>query len=232
MKAPFMPPIVELPTIVQAALTAFGDLLTTDAARRHCAAYLPGLVVAERTTGSGINRALVVTTDQSCLHRGRTEVEWDVQTLNDRRLAWLPPAAQTRYSVRGVLASDHTLVTHEGKLIDDVGGCWDQADQRHVIAHDDIISNYGGTSGAPAPIAGRRCKKRTACAVGEGNDHTALCMALIEDTLRRGLPGDCTFESYCTSATMLQHIERQPRAYVGDWKLHRQVVYAGRAPTL
>jgi hypothetical protein len=28
------------------------------------------------------------------------------------------------------------LVTHEGKLIEDVGWFWDHADERHVIAHD------------------------------------------------------------------------------------------------
>ena len=45
-----------------------------------------------------------------------------------------------------------TLVTHEGKLIEDVGWLWDHADQRHVIAHDYIISNYVCPSGAYYPI--------------------------------------------------------------------------------
>ena len=51
---------------------------------------------------------------QSCLHRWLTAVEWDVHTLNDRRLAWLQQAPQTRYSVSGVIAIDNTLVDHEG----------------------------------------------------------------------------------------------------------------------
>src|SRR5262249_11985266 len=63
---------------------------------------------------SGINREFALTTDQSCLNRWLTEVQWDVQSLNDRRLAWLQQAPRTRYSVRGVIAIDNTLVTHEG----------------------------------------------------------------------------------------------------------------------
>jgi hypothetical protein len=84
-----MPIIVDFPTIVQEALTSFGDGFDTEAARRHLAEYLMGLMVAERNTVSGINREFVVTTDPSCLHRWLTEVSWDVQTLNDRRLEWL-----------------------------------------------------------------------------------------------------------------------------------------------
>jgi len=125
-----MPTIVDFPTIVQEALTIFGDVFDTEAARRHFAEYLTGLMVAERTTVRGINRECVVTTDQSCLHRWLTEVSWDVQTLNDRRLEWLQRDPKTRYSPRGGIALDNTLVDHEGQLIADVGWCWDHADER------------------------------------------------------------------------------------------------------
>jgi len=54
--------------------------------------------VAENKTVSGINREFALTTDQSCLNRWLTEVEWDVTALNDRRLTWLQQAPQTRYS--------------------------------------------------------------------------------------------------------------------------------------
>lgn len=91
-----MPPIVDFPTIVQEALSVCGDVFDTEAARRHFAEYLTGLMVAERKTVSGINREFVLTTDQSCLNRWLTEVQWDVQILNDRRLAWLQQAPQTR----------------------------------------------------------------------------------------------------------------------------------------
>jgi DDE superfamily endonuclease len=227
-----MPTIVDFPTIVQEALTIFGDVFDTEAARRHFAEYLTGLMVAERKTVSGINREFVVTTDQSCLNRWLTEVSWDVQTLNDRRLEWLQRDPKTRYSPRGVIAIDNTLVDHEGKLIEDVGWFWDHADERYVIAHDYLISNYVCPSGAHYPIEWRRFKKRAACAAGEFKDHTQLCIALIDDAVARGIPGDFTFDCYFTSAKVLNHIQSQQRAYVGDLKLNRHVVYDGREQSL
>jgi hypothetical protein len=227
-----MPAIVDFPTVVQEALALFGDLFDTEPARRHFAEYLTGLIVAENKTISGINREFALTTDQSCLNRWLTEVQWDVTALNDRRLAWLQQAPQTRYSVRGVIAIDNTLVDHAGKLIEDVGWFWDHADQRHVIAHDYMISNYVCPSKAHYPIAWRRLKKREACPAPECKDHTELCIELIDDALKRSIPGDFTFDSYFTSAKVLNHIQSTQRAYVGDLKLNRKVVYAGWEPQL
>jgi len=227
-----MPTIVDFPTIVQEALTVFGGVFDTEAARRHFAEYLTGLIVAENKTVSGINREFALTTDQSCLNRWLTEVEWDVTALNDRRLAWLQQAPQTRYSVRGVIAIDNTLVTHEGKLIEDVGWFWDHADERHVIAHDYIISNYVCPSKAHYPIEWRRFKKRAACEAGTFKDHTELCIELIDDALKRGIPGAFTFDSYFTSAKVLNHIHSKQATYVGDLKLNRKVVYTGQEQKL
>ena len=227
-----MPAIVDFPTVVQEALTIFGDLFDTEPARRHFAEYLTGLIVAENKTVSGINREFALTTDQSCLNRWLTEVEWDVTALNDRRLAWLQQAPQTRYSVRGVIAIDNTLVTHEGKLIEDVGWFWDHADERHVIAHDYIISNYVCPSKAHYPIEWRRFKKRAACEAGTFKDHTELCIELIDDALKRGIPGAFTFDSYFTSAKVLNHIHSKQATYVGDLKLNRKVVYTGQEQKL
>ena len=227
-----MPAIVDFPTIVQEALAVFGDVFDTEAARRHFAEYLTGLIVAENKTVSGINREFAVTTDQSCLNRWLTEVQWDATVLNDRRLAWLQQAPQTRYSVRGVIAIDNTLVTHEGKLIEDVGWFWDHADQRHVIAHDYVISNYVCPSRAHYPIEWRRFKKRDSCPEKAFKDHTQLCIELIEDALKRGIPGDFTFDSYFTSAKVLNHLQSKQAAYVGDLKLNRKVVYTGQEQKL
>jgi DDE superfamily endonuclease len=227
-----MPAIVDFPTVVKEALALFGDLFDTEPARRHFAEYLTGLIVAENKTVSGINREFALTTDPSCLNRWLTEVQWDVTALNDRRLAWLQQAPQTRYSVRGVIAIDNTLVDHEGKLIEDVGWFWDHADERHVIARDYMISNYVCPSGAHYPIEWRRFKKRDACPAQAFKDHTELCMELIEDALQRGIPGDFTFDSYFTSAKVLNHIQSTQRAYVGDLKLNRKVVYGGREQKL
>jgi hypothetical protein len=227
-----MPTLVDFPTIVQEALAVFGNVFDTEAARRHFAEYLTGLMVAERKTVSGINREFALTTDQACVNRWLTEVEWDVTVWNDQRLAWLQQAPQTRYSTRGVSAIDNTLVDHEGKLIDDVGWFWDHADQRHLIAHDYMISNYVCPSGAHYPIEWRRFKKREACLAGEFTDHTTLCMELIDDAIQRALPGAFTFDRYFTSAKVLNHIQRKQRASGGDLKLNRKVVYAGQEQKL
>jgi len=217
---------------VHEALAVFGDVFDTEAARRHFAEYLTGLMIAETKTVSGINREFVITTDQSCLNRWLNEVAWDVTALNDRRLAWLQGDPKTRYSARGVIAIDNTLVDHAGKLIEDVGWFWDHANERYLIAHDYLISNYGCPSGAHYPIEWGRFKKRDACAAGEFKDHTELCITLIDDAIRRGIPGAFTFDSYFTSAKVLNHSQSTQRAYVGDLKLNRKVVYAGREQKL
>ena len=82
------------------------------------------------------------------LNRWLNEVGWDAKALNDRRLQWLQGDPKTRYSTRGVIAIDNTLVDHAGKLIADVGWFWDYANERYVIAYDYLISDYVCPSGA------------------------------------------------------------------------------------
>ena len=227
-----MPTIVDFPTVVKDALEVFGDLFANEPERRHFAEYLTGLMIADKKTVSGINREFAVTTDQSCLNRWLNEVAWDVTALNDRRLAWLQEEPKTRYSARGVIAIDNTLVDHTGKLIADVGWFWDHAHERYVIAHAYLISNYVCPSGAHYPIEWRRFRKKDACPQDEFKDHTELCIELIDDAIARGIPGDFTFDSYFTSAKVLNHIQDTQRAYVGDVKLNRTVVYDGREQSL
>ena len=50
--------------------------------------------------------------------------------------------------------------------------------------------------------------------------------------LKREIPGDFTFDSYFTSAKVLNHIQSTQRGYVGDLKLNRKVVYEGREQKL
>src|SRR5262245_11251009 len=83
-----------------------------------------------------------------------------------------------------------------------------------------MISNYVCPSKAHYPIEWRRFKKRDACPTQEFKDHTELGLALIDEALKRGIPGTCTFESYFTNAKMLNHLQRKQAAYVGDLKLN------------
>jgi len=144
-----MPAIIELPTLVQHAVEQCGAIFANAPERRHCAEYLTGLLVAEKKTVSGINAEFAQTTDQSCLNRWITEVDWDGAQLKQQRLAWLQRDPQTRYAPRGVMPIDHTLVDQAGKLSEDVGYFGDHAEQRHKIAHEYLIANYGCPSGKP-----------------------------------------------------------------------------------
>jgi hypothetical protein len=227
-----MPAIVDFPTIVQDALKIFGDLCATEPARHHCAEYLTGLMVAENKTVSGINRECALTTDQSCFNRWLTEVQWDVSALHDRRLAWRQQVPQTRDSVRGVSAIDHPLGDHTGKLLEDVGWFWDHADQQHVMAHDYLISNDVCPSQAHYPIEWRRFQKRDACPAEACKDHPERCIALIDDAVKRVIPGDCTFDNSFTSAKVLHHLHGKARTDVGDLTRNRKVVYAGQEQKL
>lgn len=131
-----MPGIVEFPTLVQQAVEQFGAVFANEPERRHFAEYLTGLLVAAKKTITGINAEFAAPPDQSCLNKWLTQVNWDVQELNQQRLEWLQQTPTTRYAESGIIPIDNTLVDHTGKLIEDVGYYWDHAEQRHKIAHD------------------------------------------------------------------------------------------------
>jgi hypothetical protein len=245
-----MPGIIEFPTIVEQALKDFGDLFGNAPARRHLAEYLTGLLVAERKTVNGINAEFAVTTDQSCLNRWMTEVGWDQQALNLRRLAWLQRFPDTRYAAHGVIAIDNVLIDHDGKFIEDVGWLWDHADQRHVIAHDYVIANYVCPSGKHYALEFRRFRKKEDCEFArqcleaapgglaaatpeqvrltQFKDHTQLLGELVDWVVAQGIPGDFTFDCYFTSAATLNHIHHHQRGYVGDLKFNRKVWFQGQ----
>lgn len=225
-----MPAIVEFPTVVQDLLAQYGNLFANEPERRHFAEYLTGLFIAEHKTVSGINREFAVTTDQSCLNRFLTEVKWDVQLLNQRRLDLLQQDSATRYTKNGVIAIDNTLIDHDGKLFADVGWFWDHADQRHLIAHDYLIANYVCASGKHYPLEFRRFRKKDAC-LADGTrfrNHTLLCKELVDWVVEQGIAGDFTFDSYFTNAEVLNHINHYDRNYVGDLKSNRTITVDGK----
>lgn len=117
-----MPGIIAFPTVVEEAVDEFGWVFANAPERWHFAEYLTGLMVAEHKNVAGINSEFAVTTDQSCLNRWITKVDWDEELLNEHRLAWLQRDPSTRYSAQGVIAIDNTLIDHTGEMIEDVAG--------------------------------------------------------------------------------------------------------------
>jgi hypothetical protein len=228
--------IIDYPTVVHEALRVFGDLLPNEPQRRHFAEYLTGLLVAERKSVSGINKAFAQTTDPSCLNRFLTAADWDVSQLNQRRLDWLQQDPSTRYSDHGVIPIDNTLIDHTGTCIQDTGWFWDHAEDRYKIAHDYLIINYVCTSGKHYPLDFRRFQKAELCDCLEVpfKDHTTLCQELIDGVCAQHIPGTFAFDSYFTNAPILNYIHSkqlangQPRGYVGSLKFNRKLVYRGR----
>jgi hypothetical protein len=226
---PIMPAIVDFPTVVKEALVKFGPLFANEPERVHFAEYLTGLLVADHKNVSAINRQFATTTDQSCLNRWLTEVEWDVEKLNQHRLRWLQAEPSTRYSAQGVIALDNVLVDHDGKLIEDAGFFWDHAEERYKIAHDYLIANYVCTSGKHYPLDFRRFVKREQCQARKApfRDHNVLFRELIDRVIKQCIPGDFTFDSWFTNAVNLNHIHARQRGYVGDLKFNRKIVFRG-----
>lgn len=231
-----MPGIVEFPHVVQEAQKYFADLFCCEPQRRHFAEYLTGLLLAERKTVLGIHNEFAETTDQSCLNRFLTEVDWDVRALNERRLQWLQEDPATRYSMDGIIAIDDVLIDHDGKLIEDVGWFWDHAEQRNKIAHDYLFANYVCGSGKHYPLEFRRFRKRELCDASglKFVNHTKLFCELIDWVCEREIPGDFVFDSYFTNAENLNHIHSKkdatgwPRGYVGDLKTNRKLQWKGK----
>jgi len=225
-----MPGIVEFPRIVESALVAYGDIFANEAQRRHFAEYLTGLLVALRKTVLGIHGEFAETTDQSSLNRFMTQYEWDTEKLNDRRLEKHQEDPTTRYSKDGVIPLDNTLVDHDGKLIEDVGWFWDHAEQRHKIAHDYLILNYVSTSGKHFPLHFRRFRKEDQCQENaqEFKKHTALAIELIDWLCRKGIPGALAWDNYFSAKEILNHAHDHGRAYVGDLKANRNIVFRGK----
>jgi len=230
-----MPGIVVWPTVVQQAVERFGSVFENDAQRRHFAEYVCGLIIAPRKSVAGINREFAQTTDQSCLNRFLTEVPWDAEALNEARIDWHQEDSSTQFSDRGVIAIDNVLIDHYGKTIEDVGYFWDHAEERYKIAHDYLFVNYVCTTGKHYPLYFRRFKKEEQCQADDEKfiNHTELAIALVDQVCERKIPGTFTWDSYFTNARIMNHVhgkqdaQGNPRAYVGDMKFNRKVIWKG-----
>src|SRR5436305_2926071 len=228
--------IIDFPQVVQEALRDHGDLFDNEPQRRHFAEYLTGLFVAARKTVTGINREFAQTTDQSCLNRFLHHDVWDVEAFNRRRLELLQRDPTLRYSDRGTIAVDNTLIDHDGKCIEDAGWYWDHSEERYKIAHDYLIANYVCSSGKHFPLEFRCFQKQQQCQERHVpfKDHTELFKDLVDWVDSQKIPGTFAMDSYFTNAPILNYIhskhlrDGRPRGYVGSLKFNRKLVYQGR----
>jgi hypothetical protein len=225
-----MPAIVEFPKIVQVAVDHFGPMFVNRPERDHLAQYLTGLLIAENKTVSGIAREFADAPDQSCLNRWLTQAPWDPQKLNDQRLQWLQQDSDARYSDQGTISIDNVLVSHDGELIADVGCFWDHCEKRYLIAHDYIIAGYAAEGGKSFPLEYKRFIKQEHCRERkiEFKSHNEMIRELVNWCEKRQIAGTFAFDSWFSCPETLNFIHDQQRAYVGELKSNRHVVFKGR----
>ena len=230
-------PIISPPTIVQNAVDEFlATLFQNKPQRKHLANYLTGLMISDNKTVAGMTSELTHASDQSCLNRFLTEVEWDENAVNEARIEMMQQSEDTRFHDRGVIGLDDVLIDKTGKFIKDSGTFWDHSEQRYKHAQDLILINYlNPFNGKRHPLEFRRFKKADQCVwTGEQfKKMTELSMELIDWCHAKGVKGTFAFDSFYTCVEIQNHIndlkneDGTGRGYVGDLKFNRKVVFKG-----
>jgi hypothetical protein len=230
-------PIITSPQIVQDALDAFlAPLFDNTPQRNHLATYLTGLMISDNKTISGMTNEMPNASDQSCLNRFLTEVDWDEKAMNEARIEWLQQFDDTKFHERGIIALDDVLLEKSGKLIPDSGTFWDHSEERYKHAQDLIIINYVHPfSKKHYPLEFKRFQKEEQCewTGDEFKKMTTLSIELIDWCHENNVLGTFTFDSFYTCAPIQNHInslkneDGTERGYVGDLKFNRKVVFKG-----
>ena len=230
-------PIVAVPTVVHNAMEEYiAKFFKNQPQRDHAANYLTGLMICSNKTITGMTNEQPNASDQSCLNRFMTEVDWDASQLNAERIKWLQQFDDTKFHERGIIALDDVLIEKSGKYIKDSGTFWDHSNERYLHAQDLIIINYvHPTSGKHYPLEFRRFKKAEQCEwTGEEfKKMTTLSIELIDWCHEQGVLGTFAFDSFYTCHEIQNHInglknaDGKNRGYVGDLKFNRKVIYKG-----
>jgi hypothetical protein len=230
-------PIISPPKIVQNALDeVLAPLFQNKPQRKHLANYLTGLMISDNKTVAGMTVEMPNASDQSCLNRFLTEVEWDETALNEARIEMMQQSEDTRFHDRGVIGLDDALIDKTGKFIKDSGTFWDHSEQRYKHAQDVIIINYlNPFSGKRYPLEFRRFKKADQCEwTGEQfKKMTELSIELVDWCHEKGVLGTFAFDSFYTCAEIQNHINALKnadgigRGYVGDLKFNRKIIFKG-----
>jgi hypothetical protein len=80
-------PIISPPKLVQETLDEiFAPLFQNAPQRKHLANYTTGLMIFPNKTVAGMTYEMPNASDQSCLNRFLTEVDWDAQAMNEKRI--------------------------------------------------------------------------------------------------------------------------------------------------
>ena len=140
-------PIIQLPVLVSEYGPYFESLFTAGEYGQF-QRYLSGLLTSDNKTVEGINRLFIQPSQcQSSLNRFLTESSYDIQEVNQRRVAWLQECPATGFKKgpparRGVLVIDDTLLEHVGKHFEHIARLYGHSKERYVQAHNLVTLHY------------------------------------------------------------------------------------------
>ena len=153
-------PIVQPTSIVTEHSPAFQDLFKNRCQFQHFQNYLTGLIVLDKKTMANITRCVLDSADKTNLSRFFSEADWDVESVNKERIAYLlQKTDKHRLSARqSVLPIDDTLFEHVGSLFEYIDKHYNHGDNTYPLAHNLVTSHY--VSGAVRFPVGWRLYRR------------------------------------------------------------------------
>jgi hypothetical protein len=115
--------IVQTPQVVQNVTDDFvGRHFRNASQHNHVANYLTGLLVGDNKTVAGMSDMFLNASDQSCMNRFMTEVDWDPQALNQSRIEYMQQSEDAKFHKDGIqwyLAVNVTIpnVMHKVRIV-------------------------------------------------------------------------------------------------------------------
>ncbi|MCP4610929.1 MAG: transposase [Planctomycetes bacterium] len=153
-------PIVQPAPIVTEHSAAFQGLFKNCCQFQHFQNYLTGLIVLDNKTMANMTRCIMDSPDKTNLSRFFSEADWDVESVNQERVAYLlRKTEKQRLSARkSVLAIDDTLMEHVGSLFEYIDKHYNHGNHTYPLAHNLVTSHY--VSGAVRFPVGWRLYRR------------------------------------------------------------------------
>ena len=137
-------PIVEPAPIVLEHSANFREVFENRCQFQHFENYLTGLMVLENKSMANMARCLLESADKTNLSRFLTEANWDAETLNKTRIAYLlQQTERQRLGTRkSVLPIDDTLCEHVGSLFEYIDQHYNHGNRTYPWAHNLVTSHY------------------------------------------------------------------------------------------
>ena len=225
-----MIPIIEFPSFVTDYEKHFTEVFANKPQSNHFLEYLTGLIVSNNITVTGINNNFVNSKDQSSLNRFLTQSKWDEKVLNDLRVNLFQQNKKTKWSKFGCVSIDDVLAHKTGEKIDGVAKFYDHSEQRYVLAHDIVTSQYV-CEDISYPLDYRLYFKKGSTPTEKYGFRTKITFAceLVDDAIIRDCPATTfVFDSWYLSPELTAKIQGYHRDWVSRCKSNRKVFIMGK----